>query len=266
MSSTDVHIYETDAGLDSSDPMSSWSAYMATALSSFQSDMPYAADGAFPMTQSYMAVNDVPGLQGLSTECVDNVGTWADVTTSSHRDQLEPDPAWFNQDFPLFANQDALQHFPIQTASRAVEEAAALLAPSIVLTPPSSSAPGAPSPNQRARPTRSIPRALSARGSSRPAITCSVTACESTFTRASDLDRHIRNVHGQSNEHYSCVIHRCLYRTRRKDKMQEHCQKVHGYARGAEIFDTIAEDAGPLTPVSSQGSVSTPDSSSPCGQ
>ncbi|KAF2217446.1 hypothetical protein CERZMDRAFT_92096 [Cercospora zeae-maydis SCOH1-5] len=263
MSSTNDHVSETEAGLDSFDAMSPWSAHVATALSSFQSDMAYAADDTFGVTQSDMAVNEVQGLLGLGAECVDNIGTWTDGLQTSHRDQFEPDPAWFTQDFTVYASPGTLQHFPNQTASRAIEGAAVLLAPSIVLSPPVSSASHTPLPNKKVKHTRSIPRAPSRKRSSRPAIPCSVTACQKTFTRASDLDRHVRNVHGQSNEHYSCVSHRCLYRTRRKDKMQEHCQKVHAYARGAESFDTIAEDAGPFTPLSSSGSVSTHDSSSP---
>ncbi|PIA93646.1 hypothetical protein CB0940_04759 [Cercospora beticola] len=263
MSSNRMHISETEAGLDSFDDMSTWEQL---ALSSFQSDVTYLGDDTMGMTQPHIPVNNTHGLRGLGTEVVENIGAWTGGTTASCRDQFEPDAAWFNQDFTLYGNLDALPQFPAQSASRAAEQAAVLLAPSITLTPPSSSASDSPTSNKKAKHARSIPRTQPKKRASRPAIPCSITGCQKTFTRASDLDRHVRNVHGQSSQHYSCVIHRCLYRTRRKDKMQEHCQKVHAYAKGAETFDTIAEEAGPSTPFSSSEPASTPGSSSTYGQ
>lgn len=76
----------------------------------------------------------------------------------------------------------------------------------------------------------SIPRALPTPVKNKTA--CSCEKCGATFTRYSDLDRHMDTKHG--NTEYNCLT--CDYTNVREDKTRAHCRDKHGDAKGSEQY------------------------------
>lgn len=96
-----------------------------------------------------------------------------------------------------------------------------------------------PTPPYQGTSRRQIPRLQSSYSSSsansdtRSRYYCSI--CDGSFGRESDLDRHLRTMHG--NTVYRCSD--CGGRNRREDNMRKHCRKDHHHAQGQERYSVI---------------------------
>ncbi|RMZ08803.1 hypothetical protein D0862_03823 [Hortaea werneckii] len=89
-------------------------------------------------------------------------------------------------------------------------------------------APVTPKPKRRLdRLPISAPASVSRRQGS-PRHLCDVVNCGKSFSRPSDLVRHVKTIHHTASEHYHCKAMGCYHQNRRLDKIREHCYKKHG--------------------------------------
>ncbi|RMY77086.1 hypothetical protein D0863_01529 [Hortaea werneckii] len=108
-------------------------------------------------------------------------------------------------------------------------------------------APVTPNPKKRlSRLPTSAPASVSRRqGSARHP--CDVISCSKSFSRPSDLVRHMKTIHHTASEHYHCKAMGCYRQDRRLDKIREHCSKKHGQSDDYYTQDDkVAEMAGCL--------------------
>lgn len=230
---------ESEAGLNGFTTPSTWSTPLSSAPPSCQHELGDANHNN-EMTHPRARMEDGHDFYVPDAGCPESIDAWAAGLWRLD----EFNQAFFDRDFTLYDSQDSIassdsqQDTPLalpHQQSLATAQAHILHAPPITVTPPSSQETSTTS-------ARSISPPQRRRRAVRPRHPCSTLGCNKTFSRASDLDRHRRNVHCESKEYYECCSHRCLYRTRRKDKVQEHCQKVHAHTRGAEVFTVVPDD------------------------
>lgn len=91
------------------------------------------------------------------------------------------------------------------------------------------------------RETRAIPKArLNTKNSkeARKRQYCSRTDCSVSFSRKSDLQRHLRTVHHEQGDiGFTCFVPGCEMRHARRDKVLLHIRRVHPCARTQELMD-----------------------------
>lgn len=230
---------ESEAGLNGFTTPSTWSTPLSSAPPSCQHELGDANHNK-EMTHPRARMEDGHDCYVPDADCTESIDAWAAGLWRLD----EFDQALFDRDFTLYDSQDSIassdyqQDTPLalpQQQSLATVQAHILHAPPITVTPPSSQ-------GTSTTPARSISPPQRRQRAVRPRHRCNTRGCNKTFSRASDLDRHRRNVHCESKEYYECCSRRCLYRTRRKDKIQEHCQKVHAHTRGVEVFTVVPDD------------------------